>query len=83
MSHWIFNVNMNAVMKKLKMGMGRRGVRFEEERREWRLPDLLYADNLVLCGESEEELKTIVGRFIEVYRRRSLKVNAGKSKVML
>ena len=39
--------------------------------REWRLPALLYADDLVLCGESEEDLR----------KRRSLKVNAGKSKV--
>ena len=34
------------------------------------------------CGESEEEPRAIVGRFIEM-RRRSLKVNASKSKVTL
>ena len=44
---------------------------------------LLYADDLFLCGESEEDLKVMVGRYIEVCRRRGLKVNAGKSKVML
>ena len=55
----------------------------EEEGREWRLPDLLYAEDLVLCGESEEGLRAIVGRFVEVCRRRGLKVNAGKSKVMV
>ena len=54
-----------------------------EEGREWRLPGLLYADDLVLCGESEEDLKAIVGRFTEACRRRGLKVSAGKSKVML
>ena len=43
------------------MGMGRRG--------EWRLPGILYADDLVLWGESEEDLKAIVGRFVEVGRR--------------
>ena len=59
------------------MGMGRRGVIFMEDGREWRLPDLLYADGLVLCGESEEELRVMVGLFAEVYRRRGLKVNAG------
>ena len=58
-------------------------MKFQEEGREWRLPGLLYADDLVLCGESEETLRAIVGRFIEVCRRRSRKVNAGKSKVML
>ena len=30
-----------------KMGMGRRGVSFMENGREWRLPGLLYADDLV------------------------------------
>ena len=28
-----------------------------EERRERRLPSLLYADDLILCGESDEDLK--------------------------
>ena len=35
-----------------------------------------------LCGESEEDLRAMVGRFVEVCRR-GLKVNAGKSKVMV
>ena len=47
------------------------------------MPGLLYADELVLCGESEKELRVMVGCFVEVYRRIGLKVNAGKSKVML
>ena len=33
------------------MGMGWMGVRFLEEGREWRVPGLFYADDLVLCGE--------------------------------
>ena len=65
------------------MWMGRRGVRFQEERREWRLPDLLYTDDLVLCGESEEGRRAVGECFVEVYRKRGLKVNAGKSKVMV
>ena len=43
---------------------------------------LLYADDLVLCGESEEDLRVMVEWFDEVCRRKGLKVNAGKSKVM-
>ena len=35
------------------MVLGRRGVRFQEEGREWILTSFLYADDLVLCGESE------------------------------
>ena len=40
------------------------------------------ADDLVLCGESEEDLRAMRGQFGEVYRR-GLKVNVGKSKVMV
>ena len=32
-----------------------------EEGREWRLPDLLYANDLVLFGELEEDLRAMVG----------------------
>ena len=39
---------------------------------------LLYADDL--CGDSKKDLRALVGRFVEVYGR-SLKVNAGKSRV--
>ena len=62
--------------------MGRKGVRFLEDGREVRLPGLLYTDDLVLCGESEEDLRVMVGLFAEVCRRRGLKVNTGKSKLI-
>ena len=83
MSPWLFNVYMDAVMNEVKIGIGRRRVRFLEEGREWRLLGLLYTDDLVLCGVSDEDLRVMVGRFVEVCKRRGLKVNAGKSKVMV
>ena len=63
------------------MGMGRREMSFLKDGREWRLSGLLYANDLVLCGEAEEGLRVIVGPFTGVCRRRELKVNAAKSKV--
>ena len=60
---WIFNVYMNAVMKEGKMGKGK-----------IRLTGFLYVDDLVLCGQSEEDLKVIVGCLVEV------KIDAYKSK---
>ena len=39
MSHWLFNVYMDAMMKEVKMGMRRRGVRFWRKGREGRLPN--------------------------------------------
>ena len=65
------------------MGMGMRGVSFLGNVKEWRLPGLLYVNDLALCGESEEDLRVMVRRFTEVCRRRELKVNAGKSKMMV
>ena len=35
------------------------------------------------CDESEKDLGSMVGCFFEVFRRRGLKVNAGKSKLMV
>ena len=66
----------------VNIGMGRRGVSFLGDGREWRLPGLLRTDDLVLCGESEEDLREMVGQCTEVCRRRGLIFNAGKSKVM-
>ena len=53
-----------------------------EEGREWRLPGFFYTNNLVLCGESEEELKVMVGHFVGVCRI-DMKVNTDKRKVMV
>ena len=46
------------------------------------MPGFLYADYLLLCGKSEEDLRAMVGHFVEVYRK-SLKVNADEIKVMV
>ena len=83
MSPYLFNVYMGGVRKEVKIGIGRRGVRLLEYGREWKLLGLLYTDDLVLCGEVEEDLRVMVGRFAEVCRRRGLKVNIGKSKVIV
>ena len=37
-----------------------------KEGRELRWPGLLYADDLVLCGELEEDLRAMVRRFVGV-----------------
>ena len=57
-------------------------MRFQEKEREWRLAGLFYADDLLLCGESEKARRAMVGHFGEVCRR-GLKVNAGKSRMMM
>ena len=44
------------------------------------MPGFLYADDLVLCGKSEEDLRVILRHFVKVCRRRGLKVNEAKRK---
>ena len=43
----------------------------------------LQADELVLCGELEKDLKVMVGYLVEECRRRGLQVNADTSKMMV
>ncbi|KAK3896274.1 hypothetical protein Pcinc_000018 [Petrolisthes cinctipes] len=43
----------------------------------------VFADDTVLMAESERELQRVVDEFQSVYKRRKLKVNVGKSKVMV
>ena len=50
---WLFNVCMDALMKEEKSEVS-------GGRREGRLPGLLYADDLVLCGESKENQRAMV-----------------------
>ena len=45
-----------------------------EDGREWRLPSLLYADDLVLSSELEED---VMRWLAEVCSRKGLKVSAG------
>ena len=49
-------------------GCSREGGKNEDgkEGRELGLPGLLYTDDLVLCGESEEDLRSMVGSFVGV-----------------
>ena len=58
MSPWLLNAYIGAVMMEVKMRMGRR--------RELGLHGLLYADDLVLCGEPEGDLRGMVGSFVGV-----------------
>ena len=83
MSPGLLDVYMDGVMKEVKMRMGKRGVSFMEDGREWRLSGLFYADDFILSDKSEEELRVMVRQFAEVCRSKGLKINADKSKEMV
>ena len=59
------------------------GLRFLDKWNELRLAVILCADDMILCGELEGDLKTIVGHIVAVCRRSGLKVNEDKSKVVV
>ena len=70
------------MIKRVESGDGEAGNEVSEGG-EYRLPGLLYADDLVLSGEFEEDLKVMAGRFVEVRRGRGLIFNVDKRKVMM
>ena len=83
MSPWLFNIFMDGVMKEWKMRIQGEGAELNENGKLWKVPSCLYADDAVLFAESEEKLQRMVSEFNCVCERRKLKVNAGKSKVMV
>ena len=56
------------------MRKGRTGARSSEEERGWRLSDLLTTDDLALFDKPGEDLRVMLGCFVEVCKRRDLKV---------
>src|SRR5678815_2137286 len=49
--------------ERIRGGVAGDGVRLIENGREWRVPYLLYEDDLFLCGESEECLRGLAEKF--------------------
>ncbi len=48
----------------------------------WFVITYLFADDTVLLAESGRDLQRVINEFYCVWKRRKLKVNTGKSKVM-
>ncbi len=83
MSPWLFNIYMDGCIRKMKVGVHNLGARLNVRGVEQPLVAGLYADDTVILFESEGMLQRIVDEFDRVCKRRKLKVNAGKSKVMV
>ncbi len=67
----------------MKSKVGEVGVRMYDEGRKWVLNSILFAEDTVLIAERESDLKIFVSVFDSVCKRRKLKVNVNKSKVMV
>ncbi len=85
MSPWLFNINiyMERYVREMKVGVWDLGARLNVRGVEQHVVAGLYVDDTVLLPESEGMRKRIVDEFDRVCKRRKLKVNAGKSKVMV
>ncbi len=67
----------------MKAKVGNVGARLKVNGVDWSVVACLFADDTVLLAESERELQRIVDKFYNVCVRRKLKLNVGKSKVMV
>ncbi len=65
------------------MGEGDKGTKLRLNGEDWAAVTCFFADDTMLLVESEEDVQTVVTEFYNVCKRRKLKVNAGKSKVMV
>src|SRR5215469_15902191 len=63
MSPWLFNVDMDSIVREVKREYMEEGLNLQSERGgevQWRVNMLLYADDTVLTGETEESLQRLV-----------------------
>ena len=72
MSPWLFNLFMDAVMKEVGEKAGDVGATLWDERRnvEWMVDRLMFADDSVLLGDSEEKLERLVQEFGSVSKEK-------------
>ena len=84
MSPWLFNLFMDEAMREVREKAGDVGATLQDERRniEWKVDWLMFVDDTVLLGDSEEKLERLVQEFGSVCQRRKLSVNETKSKIM-
>ncbi len=67
----------------MKGKVGEVGAKMYTEGRKWVLNSILFADDTVLIAENENDLQKLVTVFDSVCKKRKLKVNVNKSKVMV
>src|SRR5215469_13748781 len=84
MSPWLFNVYMDSIVREVKRECVEEELNLQSERGEaqWRVNMLLYADDTVLMGETEDSLQRLVTLFDRICGKRKVKINDDKSKVM-
>jgi retron-type reverse transcriptase len=75
LSPLLFNMFINGIVQQVKED--------GEEMGDLRIPVLLFADDMVLLVDEDEELERMVGKFKEYCEEWRLEVNVSKTKVMV
>ena len=72
MSPWLLNLFMDAVIKEVREKAGDVGVTLQDERRniDWKVDCLIFADDIVLLGDTEEKLERLVQEFGSVSKEK-------------
>ena len=84
MSPWLFNLYIDGVVREVNVRVLGRGLKLVDgNENEWELNQLLFVDDTVVVADSERKLCQLVTEFGSVCERRKLRVNVGKSRVML
>ncbi len=83
MSPWLFNIFMDGVIREIKAKIVNIGIEMRIDNAKWKISTKLFADDTVLLAESEKNLQKLINEISNVCVRRKLKVNVGKSKVMV
>ena len=70
MSPWLFNLFMDGVMREVREKAGDIGASMWDARRnrEWNMEWMMFADDTVLVGDSEQKLQKLVKEFGSVYK---------------
>ena len=82
MSPWLFKMYMDGVVREVYNRVNGMGVSMTMGDIWWVLSQLLFADDTALMAESAEQLQCLVSEFGRVCKRRKLRINVNKSKVM-
>ncbi len=70
-------------MREMKGKVGEVGVKMYAEGRKWVMNSILFIDDTMFIAENESDLQNLVSVFDSVCKRRKLKVNVNKRKVVV
>ncbi len=83
MSPLLYSIFMDKCMRELKCKVVNAGAKLQLNGDVWCVVTCFFSDDTMLLAESKGGLQRVVNEFYSVCKRRKLKVNAGKCKVMV